>query len=125
MDSTPVHNKQKTTCPLKVALADGRWLMSTHICGIIIPGLPTTLVGHIVPELSITPLFGIRVLTEAGCTVTFDTEKCVVNYNGKIILVGMKDPTTDQWALPIVGPADKTSSIDTDTPEEQDARLPP
>ena len=119
MDGTPVHNKQKTTCPLKVALADGRRLMSTHICGIIIPGLPTTLVGHIVPELSITPLFGIRVLTEAGCTVTFDTEKCVVNYNGKIILVGMKDPTTDLWTLLIVGPADKTSPID--TPEQHDA----
>ena len=80
--------------------------------------------GHIVPELSIASLFGIRVLTEAGCTVKFG-EKCVVKYNGKIFLVGMKDPTTDQWAFPIVGPADKTSSIDTDTPEEQDARLPP
>jgi hypothetical protein len=44
------------------------------------------------------------VLTEAGCTVKFDIEKCVVKYNGKIILIGMKDPTTDLWTLPIVGP---------------------
>jgi len=65
MDGTPVHNKQKTTCPLKAALADGRRVMSTHMCDIIIPGLLTTLVGHIVPELSIASLFGIRVLTEA------------------------------------------------------------
>ena len=78
--------------------------MSTHMCDIIIPGLPTTLVGHIVPELSIASLFGISVLTEAGCTVKFDIEKCVVKYNGKIILIGMKDPTTDLWTLPIVGP---------------------
>jgi hypothetical protein len=31
MDGTPVHNKQKTMCPLKVALADGCWVMSTHM----------------------------------------------------------------------------------------------
>jgi hypothetical protein len=91
-------------CPLKVALADRRQVMSIHMCDIIIPGLLTTLVGHIVSELSIASLFGIRVLTEAGCTVKFDIERCVVTYNGKIILIGMKDPTTDLWTLPIVGP---------------------
>ncbi len=104
MDGTPVHNKHKTTCPLKIALADGRRVMSTHMCDIIIPGLRTTLVGHIVPELSVASLFGIRVLTEAGCTVKFDIKKCVVKYNGKVILIGMQDPTTDLWTLPIVGP---------------------
>ena len=113
MDGIPVHNRRKTTCPLKVALAD-RWrVMSTHMCDIIIPGLPTILVGHIVPELSIASLLGIRVLTEAGCTVKFDIEKCVIKYNGKIILTGMKDPTTDQWTLPIIGSAGNTSPIDT------------
>ena len=119
MDGIPVHNRQKTTCLLKVALADGRRVMSTHMCDIIIPGLPTTLVSHIVPELSIASLFGIRVLTAAGCTVKFDTEKCVVKYNGNIILTGIKDPTTDLWTLPIVDSAGKTSQIDTH--DEQDA----
>ena len=75
VDGIPIHNRQKMTCLLKVALADERRVMSTHMCDIIIPSLPTTLVGHIVPELSITSLFGIRVLTEVGCTVTFDIEK--------------------------------------------------
>ncbi len=119
MDGIPVHNKQRTTCPLKVALADGRQVMSTHMCDIIILGLPTTLVGHIVPELSIASLFGIRVLTEGGCTVKFDSKKCVVKYNGNIILTGMKDPVTDLLTLPIVGCAGKTSL--TDTRDEQDA----
>jgi len=119
MDGTPVHNKQKTMRPLKVALADGRRIMSTHMCNMIIPGLPTTLVGHIVPELSIASLFRIRVLTEAGCTVKFDSEKCVIKYNGKIILTGMKDLTTDLWTLPIVGSAGKTSPMSTH--DEQDA----
>ncbi len=66
MDGMPVHNERNMTCPPKVALADGRWVMSAHMCDIIVPGLPTTLIGHIVPELSIASLFGIRVLTEAG-----------------------------------------------------------
>jgi hypothetical protein len=83
------------------------------MCDIIILGLPTTLVGHIVPELSIASLFGIRVLTEVGRTVKFDIEKCVVKYNGNII------STTDLWTLPIVGCAGKTSL--TDTRDEQDA----
>jgi hypothetical protein len=78
MEGTPVLNKQKTTCPLKVSLAECCRVMSTHMCDIVLPGLPTTLVGHIVPELSIASLFGIRVLTEAGCTVKFDNKKCVV-----------------------------------------------
>jgi len=83
------------------------------MCDIIIPGLPTTLVGHIVPELSIASLFGISVLTEAGCTVKFDIEKCVDKYNGRIILTGMKDTTTDLWTLPIVGSTGKTSPMKT------------
>jgi hypothetical protein len=118
MDGTPVHNKQKKMCPLKAALAEGRRVMSTHMCDIIVPGLPTTLIGHIVPKLSITSLFGIRVLTEARCTMQFANKKCLVCYKEKIILIGMKDPVMDLWTLPIVGPAGKTSC--TDITEEQD-----
>jgi hypothetical protein len=118
MDGMLVHNKQKTTCPLKVALADGRRVMSTHMYDIIIPGLPTTLIGHIVPELSIASLFGIHVLMEAGCTMQFDNKKCVVCYKEKNILIGMKNPATDLWTLLIVGSAGKTSH--TNTTEEQD-----
>ena len=43
MDGIPVHNKRKTMCPLKAALADECRVMSSHVCDIIIPGLPTTL----------------------------------------------------------------------------------
>jgi hypothetical protein len=85
--------------------------MPTHMCDIILPGLQTTLVGCIVPELSIASLFGIRVLTEAGCTVTLDNLKCVVQYNNRTILVGLKDPTTDLWTLPIVDSAGKTTQV--------------
>jgi len=54
-----------------------------------------------------------------GCTVKFDIKKCVVKYNGKIILTGMKDLMTDLWTLPMVGSAGKTSPMDTH--DKQDA----
>jgi hypothetical protein len=95
MEGMPVTNKRTTTCPLKVAIADGRQVLLTHICDVDIPGLPVTLVGHIIPYLSIASLFGIRVLTDVGCTVTFDVNKCVVYFKGNEILHGYKDPTTD------------------------------
>jgi hypothetical protein len=66
------------TQPLKVSLADGWQVMSTHMCDIHIKGLPVVLTGHIIPDLSITSLFGIRVLTKAGCKVTFTRNKCII-----------------------------------------------
>jgi hypothetical protein len=59
MEGTPVLNKWVTTRPLKVALAKGCQVMSTHICDIVIDGLPIVLMGHIIPDLSIMSLFGI------------------------------------------------------------------
>ncbi len=52
--------------------------MSTHMCDIKIDGLPFVLTNHNIPDLSIASLFGIRVLTEAGCEVTFDNKFCTV-----------------------------------------------
>jgi hypothetical protein len=108
MDGTPVINRRPTTRPLKVALADGRIVTSTHMCDIMIEGLPTTLTGHIIPDLSIASFFGIRVLTKAGCKVTFTTTECIVRYKNRIILRGAKDPVTDLWMLPL-GTASMTS----------------
>jgi hypothetical protein len=72
MKGTPVINKRITHFPLKVSLADGREVLSTHECDVNIVGLPTVLTGHIILELSIASLFGIRVLMEAGCKVRFN-----------------------------------------------------
>jgi hypothetical protein len=108
MDGIPVINKQPTTRPLRVALADGCQVMSTHMCDIRIDGLPVTLMGHIIPDLSIALLFGIRILMEVGCDVTFTKGDCIVKYNGKIILRGEKDPSMDLWTLPL-GSHDMTS----------------
>jgi hypothetical protein len=64
MDGTLVNNRRPTTRPLKVALADGRIVTSTHMCDILIEGLPTILMGHIIPDLLIASLFGIRVIIQ-------------------------------------------------------------
>ena len=95
MEGTDVKNKRPATKPLTINLPDGRQIKSTHICDIDIPGLPATLTGHIVPGLAVASLFGIRVLCKAGCKVLFDNEKCDVCYNGKLILRGYNDPSTD------------------------------
>jgi hypothetical protein len=78
------------------------------MCDIVIEGLPSILMGYIIPDLSIASLFGIRVLTESGCEITFTTTECIVRYNNKIILRGAKDPVTDFWTLPL-GTASMTS----------------
>jgi hypothetical protein len=114
MKGIDIINKRHTTHPLKVTLADGWQVVSTHMCNIHIDGLPFVLTGHIIPDLSFTSLFGIRVLTEVGCNVAFDKHKCTVRYNGKIILIGNKDPTTDLWTL-LLGSVDMTTHHVKDT----------
>ena len=101
MDGIDVVNKRVALQPLTINLPDGRKVKSSHICNIMIPGLPQVLTGHVVPHLAIASLIGIRPLCNAGCKVTFDQEKCDVIYDGKDILRGFKDWATDLWTLPI------------------------
>ncbi len=98
----PCENKRIATNPISVTLPDGRRIHSTRVCDIRIPGLPSILTGHIMPEMTTALLFGIRILCKAGCKVTFDNDKCQVFYNDAIILTGYKDPISDLWTLPIL-----------------------
>jgi hypothetical protein len=108
MEGVDVENKQVAVQPLTIRLPDGRKVHSSHTCDINIPGLPTSLIGHIVPHLSVASLLGIRPLCKAGCTVQFDNDKCDVIFNGNVILRGYKDPASDLWTLPITANAMKT-----------------
>jgi hypothetical protein len=81
--------------PITILLPDGTKATLMHICNITIPGLPFTLMGHIVPEMVVASFLGIQVLCKAGCTVIFDDEKCQVIFNNKVILSGYKDPSSD------------------------------
>ncbi len=101
MKNNPIKNIHPTTNPLNNNLPDGTIVRSTHICDLEIPGLPHVLEGHIVPELTVVSLVGIQILCKLGCTVLFTDKACYVRYQGKVILTGYKDPSTDLWVLPI------------------------
>jgi hypothetical protein len=101
LKGTKMKNIQPTVTPLVINLPDGTGVQSTHICDYEIPGLPTLLEVHIVPDLTVALLIGIRVLCTAGCVVIFTDKMCSVMYGGKVILQGYKDPSTDLWILPI------------------------
>ncbi len=98
MDNVDVENKCQ---PLTIDLPDGKKVMSTHMCDIWVPGLPTVLTRHIVPSLSIASLIGICLLCKAGWRVVFDNNKCNMIFNCALILRGYKDLSTDLWTLPI------------------------
>jgi hypothetical protein len=98
----PCQNKRQATNLITITLPDGLKIVPTHICDITIPGLPTVLTGHIMPDMTTASFFGIRVLCKVGCTVTFDEDKCQVLHNGSIILTGYKDPVGNLWRLPVL-----------------------
>jgi hypothetical protein len=99
MEGTPCKNKWLAENPVTISILDGKKVMLMHICKITIPGLPFMLVGHIILEMEMASLLGIRVLCKAGCKVIFNDEKCQVILNNKVILTGYKDPLSDLWTL--------------------------
>ena len=101
MKDTQVQNKLQATKPISISLPDGAKVKSMHICDVTISGLLITLTGHIVPEMTMASLLGIRVLCKAGCKVVFTDAMCQVIYKGKVILTGYKDPKSNLWTLPI------------------------
>jgi hypothetical protein len=101
MKGTPMLNVCLEIQPLTINFPDGKTVKSTHICYVMIPGLPTLPKGHIVPDLGVASLLGICILCKAGCIVGFTNIACHVMYNQKIILTGAKDISIDLWTLPI------------------------
>jgi hypothetical protein len=99
-DGVPVVNKQAAKNLLTVNLPDGHQVQSTHTCNVVVPGLLSLLVGHIIPNLAIASLFGIRPLSNTGCIVVFHIDRVEVWYNGKLILIGPQNLMTDLWTLP-------------------------
>jgi hypothetical protein len=87
----PSQNKHCAKNPVSITLPDGRKIKSMQMCDVMIPGLPTVLTGHIMPDMTTASLFGIRVLCKAGCQVLFDNNKCQVIFNSTVILTGYKD----------------------------------
>lgn len=44
---------------------------------------------HVVPDLASHSLMAIGPLRDAGCIVSFDAEKVIMTYKGKIVLTGL------------------------------------
>ncbi len=103
MEGVNVVNKSPVAKPLKIDMPGGQQKMSTHVCNITIPRLPTVLTWHIVPQLTVASLIDNRPSFNAGFTVLFDRDKCDVIFNGSVMLSGYKDATIDLWTLPIKG----------------------
>ncbi len=68
----PSQNKRCAINPVIITLPDGHNIESTHVYNVMIPGLPSVLTGHIMPDMTTASFFGIRVLCNAGCQVLFD-----------------------------------------------------
>jgi len=46
-------------------------------------------------------LISIKILCDAGCNVTYDTENGNVNYQGKLLWRGTREKITGMWVLPL------------------------
>jgi hypothetical protein len=55
MKGTPIKNLRLADHLITITLPDGSRVVSTHICDIIIPGLPTISIGHILPGITRHP----------------------------------------------------------------------
>jgi len=117
-----VPNIQVAINPLTVNLPDGRQVRSTHTCDVIVPGLPKPLTGHVIPDLAMASLFGIRPLCNAGCVVIFHKDRVEVHYKGNVILIGPRNMSTDLWTLPIA--PKKASTLLSSVITPHDAMLP-
>ena len=60
----PCQNKQQAVNPITVKLPNGCKIKSMHICDIIIPGLPTALTGHIMPDMTTASLLAFAFYTK-------------------------------------------------------------
>ncbi len=98
-------NERVMTNLLRITLPDRSMVRLTHLCDIVLLGLPQVLIGHIIPTLSVVSLMGIRALCNARCTVVFDKTKCYIICAGHCILHVCKDPASNLWALTLGDPS--------------------
>eukprot|EP00804_Cyclotella_cryptica_P015897 CCRYP_006383-RA/>CCRYP_006383-RA protein AED:0.07 eAED:-0.04 QI:0/0/0/1/0/0/2/0/1375 len=97
-----VKNQQRASNPLHIKLPNGTVIQSTHTCNLDIPWLPNSITeAHIVPGLSHSSLVATRKFCDAGCQIIFDADECQVNYKGKVVLSGNRDPSSGLWRVPI------------------------
>ena len=98
--STVLVNKQPTTCPVQVSMANGSTTVSTHTAQLPHKSLPVSLrSGHVLPHLT-TPLLSIGKFCDAGCRATFDSTSVTIRHNDTTLLSGTRTPN-GLWSIPI------------------------
>jgi hypothetical protein len=84
MDGINVENKCIATKPITINLPDGRKVQSTHMCDFVIPGLPTPLVGHIVPNLAVASLLAFAHYARLGVKYCSTTRNVILFIMGRL-----------------------------------------
>ena len=77
-------------------------MTSSEECDIDWPVLPPEAKsGHILPSLKNHALISVVKLCDAGCEVVFKHNCCLVIYNKKVIMYGVRCPRSHLWLVPL------------------------
>jgi hypothetical protein len=101
-NDTSLHNKQPTTNPTTVRVANQQTIQSTHVGTLPIQGLPPSAAqAHTFDTLQHN-LIGVSPLTHAGCTVLFSNDEATIQCPGEEPIIC---PATNSglWSVPIQG----------------------
>jgi hypothetical protein len=104
MDS-PCTNEAPTANGIHVTLPNRQVIRSTRTCDIDQPQLPLgARQAHKFPHLA-HPLLSISQLCDHGCVATFNnTEVRITDASAKLVMRGLRDPTTNLWTIPLHNP---------------------
>ncbi len=103
MTGTPMTNINPATHHLTINLPDGRVVKSTHVCDMVIPGLPTVLEGHIVHRPRPTGGITARYLypVQGRMYSCFFKHGVLHDVQREHYFNRFQDPSTDICTLPI------------------------
>jgi hypothetical protein len=86
-------DKRIATTPIIATLPNGSTISSTHEATLPFPDLPAhALLAHIFPDLHGHALLSIGTFCDAGCTATFSATEVTIDYQGRTVLTGTRDP---------------------------------
>ena len=93
MLDSPCTDRRQTTTPITVTLPNGDYIVSTHHVMLPFLNFPGgALEAHLFPQLHGQALLSIGVFCDVGCTAAFSANSVKIEYNGKIVLEGTRQP---------------------------------
>ena len=111
MVKSQLKDQRPTSNPITVVIPDGRKMKSTEEGDADWPSLPENArSGHIIPSIKSYALISVVKLCDAGCEVIFRHNCCLVLYNNKIVLYGVRCPRTRLWMVPLTQKQSTTSN---------------